>query len=208
MYETCGRCVDLMDRAEKMDHVIRSRIEDSIKAKQTLMAESLTVIRKTAQEMIRAFRGGRAAYWFGNGGSAADAQHLSCELVNRFYLDRRGLRSAAFTTDTSVLTSVSNDDSFDAVFRKQVEAFAAEGDVLVGLSTSGTSRNVVDALALGRELGTVNVGMTGRSGGSMARWVDHLITVPSDDTPCVQESHIMIGHILCYLVERELFGED
>jgi D-sedoheptulose 7-phosphate isomerase len=196
-----------MDKAERMDSVIKSRIEDSIETKRMLVAESAPRIRRAAEEMIRAFRSGRAVYWFGNGGSAADAQHLSCELVNRFYLDRKGLRSAAFTTDTSVLTSVSNDYSFDAIFRKQVEAFAVRGDVLVGLSTSGTSKNVVDALALGRERGTVNVGMTGRSGGSMARWVDHLITVPSDDTPCIQESHIMIGHILCYLVEQELFGE-
>jgi D-sedoheptulose 7-phosphate isomerase len=191
----------------RFEKIIRERIDNSIALKQKLLATSVSIIRAVAEDMIKACRKGHAVYWFGNGGSAADAQHLACELVNRFYLERRGIRSQAFTTNTSILTAVSNDYSYDDVFTKQVEAFARKGDILVGISTSGNAQSVVNALKLGRKIGTLNVGLTGRTGSKMKELVDHLIRVPSEDTPFIQECHILVGHILCYIIENELFGE-
>jgi D-sedoheptulose 7-phosphate isomerase len=188
--------------------VIRERIQASVALKNELLKSSVPVIREVSEAIVDAYRKGREVFWFGNGGSAADAQHLSCELVNRFYLERKGLRSQAFTVNSSILTAVSNDYSYDSVFEKQVEAFARGGDVLVGISTSGNAASVVNALRRGKELGTVNVGFTGLGGGRMVPHVDHLVAVPSADTPFVQECHIMVGHIICYIVERALFSPE
>jgi D-sedoheptulose 7-phosphate isomerase len=190
------------------ERTIRDRIERSILLKQALLQSSVPIIGEVSASVLEAYRNDRAVYWFGNGGSAADAQHLACELVNRFYLERRGMRSQAFTVNTSILTAVSNDYSYESVFAKQVEAFAREGDVLIGISTSGKAQNVVNALKLGKNMGTVNVGFTGRTGGAMAANVDYLISVPSEDTPFIQECHIMIGHIICYIVEQGLFAPE
>ena len=143
----------------------------------------------------------------GNGGSAADAQHLAAEFVNRFLMDRRPLPALALTTDTSILTAVGNDFGFDLVFAKQVQALGREGDVLLGLSTSGNSPNVVAALEAGRALGMVAIGLTGEGGGKMRELCDHLLAVPSRQTPLIQEIHITVGHLLCLLVDEILFGE-
>ncbi len=143
----------------------------------------------------------------GNGGSAADAQHLAAEFVNRFLIDRRPLPALALTTDTSILTAVGNDFGFDLVFAKQVQALGREGDVLLGLSTSGNSPNVVAALEAGRALGMITIGLTGEGGGAMRGLCDYLLAVPSRRTPLIQEIHITVGHLLCLVTDEILFGE-
>ena len=197
-----------MQKRDALEKIIRERIENSISIKQRLLETSITTIGQIAQAIVEAYKNSHAVYWFGNGGSAADAQHLACELVNRFYIDRKGLRSQALTVNTSILTAVSNDYTYEHVFEKQVEAFARKGDVLVGISTSGNARNVIRAFELGKELGTVNVGLSGSSGGKMKQYVDYLFPVPSDDTPSIQECHILAGHIICFIVEQSLFGGE
>lgn len=154
-----------------------------------------------------AFRNGKKLLVMGNGGSAADAQHLAGEIVGRFKLERRALPAIALSTDTSILTAVGNDYGFDAIFRRQVEALAEAGDVVLGISTSGCSPNVLAALRLAREMGCRTVGLLGKDGGSIKTLVDVDLTVPGSDTPRIQEGHITIIHILCELVEQSLFGE-
>ena len=145
---------------------------------------------------------------FGNGGSAADAQHVAGELVNKFQLEREALAAIALTTDSSVLTSIANDYDYSRVFARQVEAWTKEGDVVIGISTSGNSANVIEAVKVAREKGAKTIGFTGRGGGKLAKLVDLVVSVPSDETPRIQESHITIFHIICYLVERGLFGSQ
>lgn len=149
-------------------------------------------------------REGKVAF-FGNGGSAADAQHLACELVSKFRLERKALGAIAFTTDTSILTAIPNDYTFENIFVRQLEALMRKGDVVVGISTSGNSPNVLKALARAKELGIGTIGLSG-VGGKLPEFVDVAIRVPSKDTPRIQESHIAIGHIICDLVESEMFG--
>lgn len=149
---------------------------------------------------------GRKLLVMGNGGSAADAQHFAAEIVGRFKLERRALPAIALSTDSSILTAVGNDYGFDLVFRRQVEALAQAGDVIVGISTSGSSQNVYAALLLAGEIGCGTIGLLGRDGGTIAGIVDIPLTVPVQDTPRVQEAHITIIHIICELVERRLFG--
>ena len=141
---------------------------------------------------------------FGNGGSAADAQHIAAELSGRYKSERRGLPGIALTTDTSVLTAVGNDYGYDRVFDRQVEALAREGDLLIGISTSGNSKNVLRALSLGRNIGCKTIGLSGKDGGAMDDFCDVNIVVPSDDTPRIQEMHIMIGHIICQAIDDAL----
>lgn len=154
----------------------------------------------------RAVKSGNCIFFMGNGGSAADSQHLAAEFVGRFQKERRGLAAVALTTDTSILTAVGNDYGFDAVFARQVEALAKAGDIVVGLSTSGNSPNVIKALQAAKAAGAVAVGMTGRSGGKMAAICDLCIKVPADVTARVQEAHALIGHIACQLVDEEAGG--
>jgi D-sedoheptulose 7-phosphate isomerase len=154
-----------------------------------------------------AFRNGKKLLVMGNGGSAADAQHLAAEIVGRFRLERRGLPAVALTTDSSILTAIGNDYGFNEVFRRQVEALATEGDVVVGISTSGSSENVLAALRLARETGCRTIGLLGRDGGTIREVVELDLTVPGMDTPRIQEGHITMIHILCDLVEQSLFGE-
>jgi D-sedoheptulose 7-phosphate isomerase len=165
-------------------------------------------IALAAGVLVEAFRNGRKVLVMGNGGSAADAQHLAAELVGRFRMERRGLPAIALTTDTSILTAVGNDYGFDTVFRRQVEALAVEGDVVVGISTSGGSPNVVSALGLARESGCRTIGLLGKSGGEIRGMVDIDLTVPGQDTPRIQECHIFMIHVLCDLVEQGLFGPE
>jgi D-sedoheptulose 7-phosphate isomerase len=142
----------------------------------------------------------------GNGGSAADAQHIAAEFVGRYAFDRPGLPAIAFTTDTSMLTAIGNDYGFDQIFSRQLEANGRKGDVFIGISTSGSSSNVTAALQRARELDIITIGLTGQGGGEMQSLCDHCIKVPSMSTPRIQESHIMLGHIICDLVEEALFG--
>ena len=159
---------------------------------------------RVAEVILQAFRKGRTVYFFGNGGSAADAQHLAAEFVNRFRLERRALPALALTVDTSVLTSIANDYGYDRVFARQLEAFGRPDDVAVGLSTSGASPNVIEGVRFARKQGLVTIGFSGGEGGALLRETDHCLVVPSKTAARVQELHIISGHAVCDLVEQEL----
>lgn len=167
-----------------------------------------TVLEEIARRMTRAVLDGNCVFWCGNGGSAADSQHLAAEFVGRFRRERRGVASIALTTDTSVLTSIANDYGFEHVFRRQVEALCAPGDVLAGISTSGNSRNVCLALQAARERGVWTVAFTGQGGGAMAGVADAVLAVASKDTARIQEAHIVCGHILCDWIEQAICAGD
>lgn len=187
-------------------NLISDYIEKSIKTKKEILKTKIEIINQIANEIINAYRRKNKVLWFGNGGSAADAQHLACELVSKFYLERKALASIALTTNTSELTAIANDYSFSRVFARQVEAIVNSGDIVIGISTSGNSLNVIEGIKEAKLQGAITIGFTGASGGKLKNNVDYLLAVPSADTPNIQESHIMIGHIICYLVEKELFG--
>jgi D-sedoheptulose 7-phosphate isomerase len=157
--------------------------------------------------MIDALQAGHKILIMGNGGSAADAQHFAAEMVGRFLLERKALPAIALTTDTSILTAVGNDYGFDDVFKRQVEALALPGDVLIGLSTSGNSKNVKRALEVGKDVGAITIGLLGRDGGEIGSISDFNLTVPSTETPRIQEAHLVMIHILCDLVEKGLFSQ-
>ena len=161
-----------------------------------------------AQVLIDALQKGHKLLIMGNGGSAADAQHFAAEMVGRFLLERRALPAIALTTDTSILTAVGNDYGFDDVFKRQVEALAKPGDVLIGISTSGNSTNIKRALEVGHDVGAITMGLLGRDGGEIASMTDFNLTVPSNETPRIQEAHLVMIHILCDLVEKGLFKPD
>ena len=163
-------------------------------------------IRDIAETMINTYKNGGKIIFFGNGGSASDAQHLAGELVGKFLMNRAPLQAIALTTNTSILTSIGNDMSFDEVFSRQVEATTNSQDLVVGISTSGNSRNVINGILAAKKKGAKTVGLTGEKGGQLANIADLVIKVPSNSTPHIQEAHITIGHILCYLVERSLFS--
>lgn len=187
-------------------NIISDYIERSIKTKKLLSISQTEVIIQIAEEIINAYRRGNKVLWFGNGGSAADAQHLACELVSKFYIERKALASIALTTNTSELTAIANDYDFDRVFARQVEALVNSGDVVIGITTSGNSPNVIEGIIEAKHRGAITVGFTGATGGKLKGYVDYLLTVPSEETPHIQEAHIMVGHIICYIVEKELFG--
>jgi D-sedoheptulose 7-phosphate isomerase len=191
---------------EKIKQQIKNSAELNLKLLEsvTLLAE----IEKVALTLINAFRSGHKVLLAGNGGSAADAQHIAAEFVNRFYFNRPGLPAIALTTDTSVLTSIANDYSFDKIFARQLETLANTGDVFIGISTSGKSRNLIEALKVCRKEKIMTVGLTGSSGGEMKDLCDICIQVPSDEIPRIQEVHSLIGHIICLIVEEELFGRN
>lgn len=186
---------------------IKKQIEGSINLKEKIIDKHIDVINNVTKTIIDAYKNDKKVLWCGNGGSAADAQHLSCELVSKFYMDRKPLRSIALTTNTSTLTAISNDFTYDKVFERQVEALADKGDILIGITTSGTSKNIINALKAGNEKGAVTIALTGENIDEIQDYADYLVPIPSDATPHIQESHIMIGHIICYLVEKTLFGE-
>lgn len=165
-------------------------------------------ISKCAQMLIDCLRDGHKILTMGNGGSAADAQHLSAEFVGRFLMERKALPAIALTTDTSILTAVGNDYGYDDVFKRQVEAHVKPGDILIGISTSGNSLNVERAFEAGKKLGARTVGLLGHGGGNIGPMVDLSLTVPSSETPRIQEAHLVIIHILCGLVEKGLFKSD
>ncbi len=189
-----------------MDTVTRS-IAASIATKQLILdnPEQLATIRRVADVMVEALQQGRRILWCGNGGSAADAQHLAAELSGRFYYDRPPLNSEALHCNTSYLTAVANDYGYDLIYSRMINGSCRQGDVLVGLSTSGNSKNIVNAFRKARELGVTTIALTGETGGEMKALADHLINVPSQDTPRIQECHIMLGHIICEIVEARMF---
>ena len=192
-----------------MNHIdnIRRHIEESVQTKQLILDDEqmLNQIGQAADMIIKAYRSGKKTLLAGNGGSAADAQHIAGEFVSKFYFDRPGIPSIALTTDTSILTAIGNDYGFERLFARQVEAQGVEGDVFIGISTSGNSKNIVAALRAGKEKGIHTIGLTGSKPCEMDGLCDITLKVPSDQTPRIQESHIMIGHILCGLVEADLF---
>lgn len=189
-----------------VEEVVCAMFRDSIEVKSLVMAEQTATIARVAAALVDALRSGRKVLLCGNGGSAADAQHVASELINRFWMDREALPAIALTTDTSVLTAVANDRAFAQVFARQVRALVCEGDVVVGISTSGNAPNVLNAVKAAREQGAVTVGFSGRTGGELKELVDICVCVPSDAAPCVQEAHLTAWHAICAVVEQELFG--
>jgi len=187
---------------------IKSIINASIEVKNAILLDES--LHETIAEVIRvctvAFKNGNKVLFCGNGGSAADAQHLAAEFSGRFYKDRKALPSEALHCNSSYLTAVANDYSYDVVYSRLVEGLCTEGDVLIGLSTSGNSKNIFNAFKVAKEKKVVTIGFTGALGGDMKGTSDYLLNVPSTDTPRIQESHIMIGHIICEMVESNLFG--
>ncbi len=188
-----------------VEEIVRATFRDSIEVKSLVLAEQTAIIAQVAGALVDALRAGRKVLLCGNGGSAADAQHVASELINRFWMDRTALPAIALTTDTSVLTAVANDHAFDQVFARQVRALVCEGDVVVGISTSGNTANILNAVMAAREQGAVTVGFSGRTGGKLKKWVDICFCVPSDRAPCVQEAHITAWHAICAVVEQDLF---
>lgn len=191
-----------------MNNTIRDIISESISVKQAIIQNDvlLNSIQAVATEIVLAFRAGNRIYFCGNGGSAADAQHLAAEFSGRFYKDRLALPAEALHCNTSYLTAAANDYGYEHVYARLIEGIGQPGDVLIGLSTSGNSVNIIEALQKAKRKGMVTVGFTGADGGRMKEECNFLINIPSKDTPRIQESHIMIGHIICELVENEYFG--
>lgn len=183
-------------------------ISSSIEVKQQLLADTqlLEQINTVTTVITDAFKNGNSVYFAGNGGSAADAQHLAAEFSGRFYKDRKALPSDALHCNTSYLTAVANDYSYDVIYARLLEGLAKPGDVLVGISTSGNSANIVKAFEMAKSIGVISVGFTGAAGGKMKDLSDYLINIPSNTTPRIQESHILVGHIICELVEKQIFG--
>ena len=186
--------------------IIKQRTEESIAVKRALLETQADTIAVVAAVLVEAMHNGKTLYLCGNGGSAGDAQHIAAELVGRFTKERRALPAVALTTNSSALTALGNDYEYAIVFSRQLEAFGKAGDILIGISTSGNSPNVLHALETAKTLGMVTVGLTGETGGKTNAAADHCICVPSRDTARIQESHILIGHILCEIIECELFG--
>ncbi|MDA8125709.1 MAG: D-sedoheptulose 7-phosphate isomerase [Deltaproteobacteria bacterium] len=186
------------------DHIVKI-FRESNQIKETFLNENLTRIVRAVEAVTRALKAGRKILLFGNGGSAADAQHLAAEFVNRFLIERPPLPAIALTTDTSVITSIGNDYDFADIFSKQIRAIGRKGDVAWGMSTSGTSANVVKGLEAAKKIGMVTIGLTGRDGGDIGRIVDHSLNVASASTPRIQEVHITVGHAICEMVDFKLF---
>lgn len=184
--------------------IVRKNLERSIEVHNRFLAECLPELTAAADALVSAYRAGRKAIFFGNGGSAADAQHLAAEFVGRYLRQRDPLPALALSANSSAVTAIANDCGYDEVFARQLEAFAVPGDVAVGISTSGHSPNVIQALTLARRLGLITVALTGCSGGRLRGLADVLIAVPSDDTPRIQECHILAGHALCDAVEQAI----
>ncbi len=185
---------------------IKKIFNESIALKQKVLKDETLWenLNKVIEEIIKAIKNGNKVLIMGNGGSAADAQHFAGEFINRFLLEREPLPAIALSTDTSVLTCIGNDYSFDLIFEKQVKALAKKGDILIGITTSGNSENIIKAFEAGRNIGTVNIGLLGKDGGKAKNFVDYPIIVKSDSTPRIQEVHITLIHIICEIVEKEV----
>jgi D-sedoheptulose 7-phosphate isomerase len=186
---------------------IKEKLQDSIRLKTELMNDDslMGIVKNVADEIVLAYKNGNKVIWCGNGGSAADAQHLAAELSGRFYYDRPPLFSEALHVNTSYITAVANDYSYDEIYSRLVKAICKQGDILIGLSTSGNSGNVVKAFETAKNLGVKTIGFTGETGGKMKAVSDYLINIPSTNTPRIQECHMLLGHTLCEITEIELF---
>ena len=192
-----------------VEQCIADQIRASISTKQAILSDKglMRNIAAAAQMIVDAYEQGKKTLLAGNGGSAADAQHIAGEFVSKFYFDRPGIASIALTTDTSIITAIGNDYGYDQLFSRQIQAQGSAGDVFIGISTSGNSANLVEALRMCGQKGIKTIGLTGFTGGEMDSMCDLCIKVPSGETPRIQESHILIGHIICCIVEEKLFGD-
>jgi len=190
-----------------MTELIKSKLQASIDLKSALLnnSEMLGTVGKIAQEIVNCYKHDGKVLWCGNGGSAADAQHLAAELSGRYYYDRPPLFSEALHVNTSYVTAVANDYSYGEIYSRLTKAMGRKGDVLIGLSTSGNSANVVNALQVAREIGMITIGFTGEGGGKMKEHCQYLVAIPSKDTPRIQECHMLFGHSICEVVETTLF---
>jgi len=188
--------------------ILRSNIERCLQVHGRFMETCLPELTKAADSLIAAYRAGHKVLFFGNGGSAADAQHLAAEFLGRYLREREPLAALALHANSSALTAIGNDYGYDHVFSRQLKALAVRGDVAVGISTSGNSANVVEAMVCARSLGLVTIALTGSSGGRLRSLADILIAVPSEETPRIQECHILAGHALCDAVEQALTAGD
>ena len=192
-----------------MIEYIKKEVAASAETKQKILNDETFIakIAEVAQACLDVYHNNKKTMLAGNGGSAADAQHIAAELVGRYGFDRPSIPSLALTTDSSNLTAIGNDYGFERVFSRQVEGMGQEGDLFIGISTSGNSQNIINAFESAKAKGITTVALTGRDGGKMAQMADYALIVPSNATPRIQESHILIGHILCDIIEKELFGE-
>ncbi|MBI5198521.1 MAG: D-sedoheptulose 7-phosphate isomerase [Nitrospirae bacterium] len=190
-----------------IEELVREEIRESIDIKKMILDRLIPDIVRAVELIINSFKSNKKVLLFGNGGSAADAQHIAAEFVGRFKLERKALPAIALSTNSSIVTALGNDYDFDAIFSRQVEAWAKEGDLVIGITTSGNSPNVLRAINKAKEMEAVTIGLTGENGGKLNDLVDICIKVPSSNTPRIQEAHITIGHIICSLVEKSLFGE-
>lgn len=192
-----------------MTDKIKGLVGNSIAVKQQVLADEkiIATVNKTVDLIVDAFKSGNKVLFCGNGGSAADAQHLAAEFSGRFYIDRAALPAEALHCNTSYLTAVANDYSYDLIYARLVQGIGFKGDVLIGLSTSGNSKNIVEAFKIAKEKEMITIGFTGETGGAMKSISDYLINIPSADTPRIQECHMLLGHIICQLVEEKLFAQ-
>ena len=192
-----------------MNKYIENQVQESYKGTQEIYKDKklMALIKSVALKMISIYKSGNKVLLAGNGGSASDAQHIAGELVSKFYFDRPGLAAISLVTDTSVLTAIGNDLGYENIFSRQIAANGVRGDMFIGISTSGNSENIIKALKECRKNNIITVGLSGNDGGKMKELCDYCICVPSIETPRIQENHIMIGHIICAVVEEELFGK-
>lgn len=193
-----------------MQEKIRQLVSESLDVKSKVLQDAnlLATVEKVTNAMVEGLKNGKRVYFCGNGGSAADAQHLAAEFSGRFYIDREPLPAEALHCNTSYLTAVANDYSYDVIYARLITGFGTPGDFLVGLSTSGNSPNIVKALEAARAKKVITIGLTGESGGQMKALSDYLINIPSKITPRIQECHMLLGHIICELVEAKMFGKN
>ncbi len=191
-----------------MENIITKAVKESQNVKEDFIKKNTSQLIDCAEYISKAFKNDRKLMLCGNGGSAADAQHIAAEFVNKFLLDRHPLPAMALTTDTSIITSVANDYSYEEVFSKQIQALGVEGDILLAISTSGNSKNILSAIRTAKEKGLYTVGLIGGDGGEMLTLVDLPLVVESNETPRVQETHILAGHLICELVEYILFQKN
>ncbi|MFC1964269.1 D-sedoheptulose 7-phosphate isomerase [Chloroflexota bacterium] len=196
-----------MDNSGFHVHLVAKRLQESARVKMTLAESSVGEMLEVVSLIVTTFKSGGKVVLCGNGGSAADAQHIAGELIGKFLLERRALPALALTTNTSSLSAIANDKGYEEVFSRQVEALVSGKDVVIGISTSGNSTSVIKAVQEAKKKGARTIGFTGSSGGKLAEVADLTILVPSDSTPRIQEAHITIGHIICELVEKELSGK-
>jgi len=192
-----------------MKNYIKNQVKLSFETKQAIYEneELLDNIEKVSKLCVELYKNNKKTILAGNGGSAADAQHIAAEMVGRYGFDRPSLPSLALTTDTSALTAIGNDYGYDQVFSRQLEGMGQDGDLFIGISTSGNSQNIINAFNSAKDKNITTVALSGRDGGEMAKLADIALVVPSDSTPRIQESHILIGHIICDIIEKEIFGD-